>query len=163
MDDVMQNFLRNAKRLGLCEEYTDKWTAAKSKKALIDIALDANGLSYVATAVAKGYGLTAEYICSEFAPFNNGKYIRHKDGYTSVLYCSCGKDGDLAAFDATTTALLAIDFIGTITIPKNRICEMHLVNCKCYIKGEGRGRVYSYGDTNIFNEEEAPIEVMSHE
>lgn len=159
MDETMQNFLRNAKRLGLCEEYTDKWTAAKSKKQLLDVALDANGLSFVANAVAKGY-LTAGYICSDFFPFINGKYIRHKEGYTSALYCSCGNDNDLTAFEAKTTALLVINFVGTITIPKNRICEMHLVNCKCCIKSEGRGNVYLYGDTDIFNKEEASIEVI---
>ena len=157
MDDVMNEFLRNAKRLGLCKEYTDKWTAAKSKKQLMDVALDANGLSYVATAVSKGYGLTPEYICEAFEPFNNGKYICRHDGYTSALYCSCGGAGDLSAFDATTTAALVIGFIGTITIPKNRICELHLVNCKCYIKGEGWANVYVYGDTNIFNKEESLI------
>lgn len=159
MDETMQNFLRNAKRLGLCEEYTDKWTSAKSKKQLIDIALDANGLSFVANAVAKGY-LTAEYICEAFAPFNNGKYVRDKDGYTSAMYCSCGKDGDLAEINATTTAILAIGFIGTINIPKNRICEIHLVNCKCYIKGEGKANVYAYGDTEIYNDKDAPIKVI---
>lgn len=160
MDDTMNKFLRNAKNLGLCAEYTDKWTSAKSKKQLMDICLDANGISYVANAVAQGWGLSPEYICREFAPFNNGKFIRDKDGYTSAMYCSCGKGGDLAEIYVTTTALLAIDFIGTIVIPKNRICEMHLVNCKCYIKGEGKGDVYAYGDVEIYNENEAPIKVI---
>lgn len=146
MDDTMQNFLRNAKRLGLCKEYTDKWTAAKSKKALIDIALDANGLSFVANALAKGY-LTAEYICSEFAPFNNGKYVRDKDGYTSAMYCG---EGENEIF-ATETAILAIDFVGDIRIPKNRICEIHLVNSKCYIVAEGKANVYTYGNSEVLN------------
>ena len=158
MDETLQEFLRNAKRLGLCEEYTDKWTAAKSKKQLLDVALDANGLSYVANAVAKGY-LTAGYICSAFAPFINGKYVRDKDGYTSALYCSDGKENCVAEINATTTALLAIDFIGTINIPKNRICEIHLVNSKCYVRGEGKVIVYTYGDTEIYNKDEANIKI----
>lgn len=152
MDETMQKFLRNAKRLGLCEEYTDKWTSAKSKKQLIDIALDANGLSFVANAVAKGY-LTAEYICEAFAPFNNGKYVRDKDGYTSALYC--GEDTN--EISATETALLVIDFVGDIYIPENRICEIHLVNSKCYIVSKGKANVYTYGDTKIINESEASI------
>lgn len=155
----MQNFLRNAKRLGLCEKYTDKWTSAKSKKQLLDIALDANGLSFVANAVAKGY-LSAEYICDAFNPFINGKYVRDKDGYTSAIYCSDGKGIDLAEINATTTALIAIGFIGVITIPENRICELHLVNCRCYVKGIGRGIVYPYGDNEIYNLDTAPIKLM---
>ena len=158
MDEQMQNFLRNAKRLGLCEEYTDKWTAAKSKKQLLDVALDANGLSFVANAVAKGY-LSAEYICEAFAPFNNGKYVRDKDGYTSAMYVSDGKENCVADITAKTTTLLVVDFIGTIFIPKNRICEIHIVNSKCYVKGEGKGNVYTYGDVEIYDQDEANIKV----
>lgn len=155
MDETMQNFIRNAKRLGLCEEYTDKWTSAKSKKQLIDIALDANGLPFVANAVAKGY-LTAEYICEAFAPFNNGKYVRDKDGYTSAMYC--GEETN--EIFATETALLVIDFVGDIHIPENRICEIHIVNSKCYIVNKGKVNIYAYGDTKIINESEASIKVI---
>lgn len=154
MDETMQNFLRNAKRLGLCEEYTNKWTSAKSKKQLLDVALDANGLSFVANAVAKGH-LSAEYICEAFAPFNNGSYVRDKDGYTSAMYCG----EDCNEIFAPETALLVIDFVGDIHIPENRICEIHLVNSKCYIISKGKANVYVYGDTKIINENEANIKV----
>lgn len=158
MDDVMQNFLRNAKRLGLCEEYTGKWTSAKSKKQLIDLALDANGLDYVANAVAKGY-LSSEYICEAFAPFNNGKYVRNKDGYTSALYC--GEDTN--EIFATETALLVIDFVGDIYIPENRICEIHLVNSKCYIVSKGKGNVYIYGNTEVYNENGPNMKILGRD
>lgn len=158
MDETMQNFMRNAQRMGLCKEYTDKCSAAKSKKQLMDIALDANGISYIANAVAKGY-LSAEYIYNAFNPFINGKYVRDKDGYTSCLYCSHGHEDDIAEIQANTTAMVVINLIGTIVIPENRICEIHLVNSKCYIKGEGRGNVYTYGDTEIYNEKDAPIKL----
>lgn len=163
MDETMRKFFENAKRLGLCEQYTSKWGSAKSKKQLIDLALDANGLSYVATAITKSYGLTAEYISNSFSPFINGKYIREKDGYTSALYCFCADKRDLAEIVASTTAVLVIGFKGTIRIPKNRICELHLVNCTCHVEGEGRCDAYIYGSTNILNEKEAPIKVMNNE
>lgn len=126
----------------------------------MDLALSIRGIEYIAQAVAEGWGISSAKICAEFAPFNNGKYIRSKDGYTSAVYCSDGKEDCVAEINATTTALLVIDFIGTINIPENRICEIHLVNGKCYIKGKGRGNVYAYGNVEIYNENEAPIKVI---
>ena len=125
----------------------------------MDLALSARGISFVAKAIAEGWGITPDQICAEFKPFLNGKYVRNKDGYTSAVYCSDGKENCVAEINATTTAILVIDFIGTIFIPQNRICEIHLVNSKCYIKGEGRGNVYTYGDTEIYNESEAPVKI----
>jgi hypothetical protein len=164
MDKTFEEFIAKAKRLGLCQEYTDKVDKAKSKKAFMDICLDANGMPWVARSIAKGWGLTAEYICREYAPFNNGKYVRDMDGYTSAMYCLDGKGDDIAAIRATTTALIAIDFIGTIYIPKNRICEMHLVNCKCYIKGDGKANVYIYGeDADIYDYDKSNVKIIRDE
>lgn len=125
----------------------------------MDLALSARGISFVAKAIAEGWGITPDQICAEFKPFLNGKYVRDKDGYTSAVYCSDGKENCVTEINATTTAILVIGFIGTIFIPQNRICEIHLVNSKCYIKGEGRGNVYTYGDTEIYNEDDAPIKL----
>lgn len=125
----------------------------------MDLALSARGISFVAKAIAEGWGITPDQICTEFKPFLNGKYVRDKDGYTSAVYCSDGKENCVAEINATTTAILVIGFIGTIFIPQNRICEMHLVNSKCYIRGEGRGNVYAYGDTEVYNEDDAPIKL----
>lgn len=125
----------------------------------MDLALSARGISFVAKAIAEGWGITPDQICAEFKPFLNGKYVRDKDGYTSAVYCSDGKENCVAEINATTTAILVIDFIGTIFIPQNRICEIHLVNSKCYIKGEGKGYVYAYGNTEIYNESEAPVKI----
>lgn len=159
MTVTLSEFRRQADKHGICEMSKD-WDNCKSNKQRIDLALSARGMEFVARAVAEGWGISPSEICSTFAPFNNGKYVRDKDGYTSAMYCSCGKDGDLAEINATTTAILAIGFIGTINIPNNRICEMHLVNCKCYIKGEGKANVYAYGGTEIYNDKDAPIKVI---
>ena len=158
MTITLSEFRRQADKHGICEMSKD-WDNCKSNKQRMDLALSARGISFVAKAIAEGWGITPDQICAEFKPFLNGKYVRNKDGYTSAVYCSDGKENCVAEINATTTAILVIDFIGTIFIPQNRICEIHLVNSKCYIKGEGRGNVYTYGDTEIYNESEAPVKI----
>ena len=156
MEVTLEDFRKNATEHGICE-MSAEWDNCKSKKQLIDLALSIRGIEYIAKAISEGWGIDAKTICREFASFNCGKYVRDKDGYTSAIYCSDGKENCIAKIDATTTALLVIDFVGIINIPLNRICEIHLVNSKCYIKGNGRGNVYLYGDTEIYNEDDAPI------
>ena len=158
MTITLSEFRRQADKHGICEMSKD-WDNCKSNKQRMDLALSARGISFVAKAIAEGWGISASEICKEFKPFLNGKYVRDKDGYTSAVYCSDGKENCVAEINATTTAILVIGFIGTIFIPQNRICEIHLVNSKCYIKGEGKGNVYVYGDTEIYNEDDAPVKI----
>lgn len=157
MSVTLSEFRKQADIHGICE-MSKEWDDCKSNKQRIDLALSARGMSYVAKAVAEGWGISPDQICKDFAPFNNLRYIRDKDGYTSALVCSDAKEG-IAEVNATTTALLVINFIGTIVIPRNRICEIHLVNSRCYIKGEGRGYVYEYGKCDIYNRDDAPIKI----
>ena len=157
MEVALEQFRKNAAEHGICEMSAD-WDKCKSKKQLIDLALSIRGIEYIAKAVSEGWGIDVDTICREFAPFNYGKYVRDKDGYTSALWCS-SKEESPAEIYAEQTALLVINFIGNIYIPKNRICEIHLINSKCYIRGEGKGYVYAYGDTEIYNESEAPVKI----
>lgn len=158
MNITIDEFRKNAETHGICGMSKD-WDNCKSNKQLLDLALSARGLEYVAKAIAEGWGVPADEVCKVFAAFNNGKYVRDKDGYTSALFCSCGSEQDLAEIIASTTAILVIGFNGTIHIPQNRICEMHLVNCECYVKGVGKGIAYIYGNTKILNEKDAPVDV----
>lgn len=157
MKVTLEQFRKNAAEHGICEMSAD-WDKCKSKKQLIDLALSIRGIEYIAKAVSEGWGIDAETICREFAPFINGKYVRDKDGYTSALYCSF-KEESPAEIYAEQTALLVIGFIGNIYIPKNRICEIHLVDSKCYVVSKGKANIYVYGDTKVLNENEASIKV----
>lgn len=138
MDATFKEFLTKAKRLGLCKEYTEKVDRAGSKKAFIDIALDANGLSWVADCICKGL-LSAQYIAREFAPFINGKYVRDADGYTSTLYC--GFDGEIRI---STTCALIVDCRGVIRVDRP-ICELYIADSDVEIVGSGQANVYLYG------------------
>lgn len=157
MEVTLEQFRKNAAEHGICE-MSAEWDKCKSKKQLIDLALSIRGIEYIAKAVSEGWGIDADTICREFAPFNYGKYVREKDGYTSALYCS-SKEESPAEIYAEQTALLVINFIGNIYIPKNRICEIHAVNSKFNAYGDGVLRLKSYGEVEVYNEEDSPAKI----
>ena len=136
MDSKMVKFLEEAKARGLCKEYTEMVDKAGSKKALLDIALDPNGIEYVCKAVCKGY-LDADYISEAFAPFNNGRYVKNV-GYTSSMYCQPTTE----LLETKTTATLIIGYRGRVVIP--HICELYLCNSEVSIEGEGTALCYLY-------------------
>lgn len=157
MKVALEQFRKNATEHGICEMSAD-WDKCKSKKQLIDLALSIRGIEYIAKAISEGWGIDADTICREFATFINGKYVRDKDGYTSALWCSL-KEESPAEIYAEQTALLVIGFIGNIYIPKNRICEIHAVNSKFNAYGDGVLRLKSYGEVEIYNEEDSPAKI----
>lgn len=85
-NNELLNMKRNALMLGLCGEYKKKWDNCASKKELIDLALDSNGVEFLADAITFGWGCSQGGLLKEFSDFINGKYQRKKDGYTSELY-----------------------------------------------------------------------------
>ena len=157
MEVTLEDFRKNATEHGICE-MSAEWDKCKSKKQLIDLALSIRGIEYIAKAVSEGWGIDADTICREFAPFNYGKYVREKDGYTSALYCT-SKEESPAEIYAEQTALLVINFIGNIYIPKNRICEIHAVNSKFNVYGDGVLRLKPYGEVEVYNEEDSPAKI----
>lgn len=131
----------------LCKEYFDKLNNAKSKKALIDLALDANGLSWTAEAVVKEE-LPIEVIANDFKPFLNGKYVREADGFTSALFCDF--DGEIRV---TTTCALIIGYKGIVRVDRP-IAELYLANSDVTIlANEGsKVNVYLYNSTVVNND-----------
>lgn len=94
----------------LCSGYKDKAMESKSKSALMDIVLDANGVSYLCEMDSRGYALPYETILNEFKSYINGRYVytRKNDkgnGYSSSIYC-CYCDSDSININTTLTTLL---------------------------------------------------------
>lgn len=135
----MKEFLAKAKRLGLCKEYTAKVNNAGSKKQLVDVAMDANGLSWICSSIARGWGLSPEYISQNYAPFLNGRYVFDGNGYSSTIYCQNNH------VNVNTTAAAIIDCQGTINV--KRVCELHIANSRVTITGNARCVVYLYNST----------------
>lgn len=149
MNDI-NDFLQNAKSKNLCERGAKIWEHCNSKKQLMDYCLGAWGMEYVATAICEGWGISPESIYRDFAPFNNGKYIRDKDGYTSALYCM---PDDVVFINTTSALIVNSDKDVVITRPA---CELHIVNSNINISGDGNAVVYLY-NSKIKNQTAAPV------
>lgn len=94
----------------LCGEYTSKVDDAKSKKRLMDIVLDANGVSWLCEMDAKGMPLPYETILREFKGYINARYIAEYknekgNGYSSALYCCFSDSSDINIETTLTTVL----------------------------------------------------------
>ena len=135
---TLEQFKENAKQHGICE-MLDDWNNARSKKALMDVALSIRGIEYLARAISEGWGISPSVINDEFKPFLNGRYKRQMDGYSSSIYCR--ERGDIVI---DTTATLIIDFTGVIVVPSNMVCEIYLCNSGVEIVGEGKAKIYTY-------------------
>lgn len=137
----LKQYLNNAKEHNMCSEYVEKWRKCKSDKQIIDMALSAKAMDFICDSIAKGWGIDPDVINTRFAGFINGRYRSHQDGYTSEMYCQY--KGDITV---RTTALLIIDCEATITVPKERICEIYVCgNSIVNVIGDGRCVVVKYG------------------
>lgn len=151
---TLEDFKANAIEKGICSLLTD-WNNCKSKKQLMDLALDIRAIPYLANAVAEGWGISIDVIEKEFAPFLNGRYVRNKDGYTSSVWC--GYKGDTIRM--TDTATLVIGFNGIIIPPV--IGELYLVNSKVKMLGEGSVVAYCY-NSKITSSDKAEVRIKEN-
>lgn len=138
----IKEFRNNAEIDGLCAEYSEKWDSCKSKKQLIDLALEAKGVDYICDAIAKGWGISPRYISYIFSSFINGKYVFDNSKYTSEMYCKYS-----GIITCRTTILTLIDCDVRVIIPDGRICEIYATgNTKIAMDGAGRVALVTYGD-----------------
>lgn len=70
----------------ICPKYADKVYKAKSKKQIMDILLDANGVSFIQSIAEKNYIIPYDVITYHFGNYINGKYIANHTTYTSCMF-----------------------------------------------------------------------------
>lgn len=131
--------------MGLCEKYREKWDACASKKQLVDMALDSNGIEFMADAIAFGWGLSKEYLMQEFGEFMNGFYRRQEEGYASEMYI-----GAHEVLSAESTLLLIgyCDDI-EIEIPEHAVCRIYICGgSSVRIENNGKVELLVYGAGN---------------
>lgn len=135
---TFEKFKEEALQRGVCADFKEKFVSCRSKKQLMDMALNIKGLEYLCDAITKGWGISADVISTRFAPYINGGYkYESPKGYTSEMYCCCvGEE-----VKCRSTALCLIDCDITLKIPNNCMCEVYVVG-KCKIKVESEGRVF---------------------
>jgi len=137
---------RKAVALGLCGEYKGLWDSAQSQEELLRIALDANGIEFVADSIAFGWGLSKDYILKHFSDYINGEYTCRQNGYNSELFV--GKEGDVTV--SSTLNLFAYCGKLKINIPKNFVCKLYVCGGgDVSIDNCGDIELYVYGDCNV--------------
>lgn len=138
---------RNAKLMNLCTEYNEKWNNATDAKKLIDMALDAKGIEFVAASSNTAWGLSTKFIEKNFPDFCNGKYVSHNKGYTSEMFVGVkGKE-------ITPKATLALFIECDAKISISQYGAHHLYfdkNCsdvEIHIGENAIAEVYVFGDS----------------
>ena len=135
--------------LGLCGQYKSMWDACRSKKDLIDMALDANGVEFMADSIEFGWGLSKEYLMKEFGDFVNGKYQRNKGGYKSRMYVGYKED---ITIDSTITLLVGCK--GKVIVPCGMVGNIYICGgCDIDVKNDGVVYLYAYGSSNKVHED----------
>lgn len=138
---------RNALSLGLCGEYKDLWNNCKSKKELVNLALDANGIEFMADSIAFGWGLSAEYLQREFSEYANENYTAIERGYTSKMFLNVnnGKIKPCSTLSlivgCNCTIELSEGFVGKIYVCGGS--DVNIVECV-----ESECELYVYGLDN---------------
>lgn len=124
-------FLDNAKAHGLCAQYAEKIASARTKKALVDIALDANGVEWMAQSIAEGWGLDPHFIAEHFAAFNNARYVWRRGELSSAMFVF----PQSREIEINTTQALLVGCEGIVRIPENCVCAIYCVDCDFDVEG----------------------------
>lgn len=124
MVNSILSFKRNATLLGLCGIYKSKWDNCKTPKELVDLALDANGVEFIADSIAFDWGISPKYIYDNFLEYQYyyNKYVRIGDGYTSSMFTQI----PLGEIFINTTITLIIDCAAYVHIPDNFIGKIYV-------------------------------------
>lgn len=142
----LKEFYKKSLSENICEEYIERWDKCKSKKQIIDMALSVKAIDYICDSIAKGWGISSQYICDNFIKFINGNYISEQKGYTSAMFCQYDKP----IYINTTTAIL-IDCNCTVYVDEYQVCELFLTGkSKIQVEGNGDCVCVYYGDPNNY-------------
>lgn len=138
----LKQYRINAEKHDMCNEYHDMWDKCHSNKQIMDMSLGVKAVDFLCDSIAKGWGLSPDYIYDRFENFINGRYVSKQNGYTSKMYCRY--KGEI---NADTTMLVLINSDADITLPKNGMCEIYCTGkCEIGVSGEGRAAFVCYGN-----------------
>lgn len=131
MNYLPLDFIATAKANGLCEQYAARIANARSKRQLVDIALDENGVEWLAQCLHEGWGIDSRYIAEHFAAFNCGKYVWQKYLLTSAMFVM----PQATEIEISTTQALIAGFNGVVKIPENTCCVIYAVDSDFNVEG----------------------------
>lgn len=143
----LEKFKQESIKLGLCEEYQERWDKLKTKRQCIDMISTCQGAQYFISAKHLGIAPTNEYILNEYNRYINGYYtslVETSMNYSSQWYIEY--EGTLIP-EALFTYLLDCD----VNINVNEQSAYHLTfagNTSVHIRNFSGAIVYIdvYGD-----------------
>ena len=109
------------------------------------MALDSNGIEFMADSIAFGWGLSKEYLLKEFGEFANGFYQCNEHGYTSEMYI--GAHGVIKV--RSTIILVAYCKDLEIEVPENMVTRIYVCGkSEVRIECKGKCDLVEYGEDN---------------
>lgn len=145
MVNDLLSFKRVAMSLGLCDPYKKKWDECTDKRQLMDLALDSNGVDFIADSIAFGWGLGVDFFNRHFADYINGKYKRDSGphGYSSEMLV--GLEGMYYLY--STITLVAGCKCLNIVVPPSSYGRVYVCGgSEIHLSVFGVCEVYVYGD-----------------
>lgn len=152
MNDL--SFFKNeAFNRNLCSQYVDLWASAKNKQMLYNLSMRYNSIRYIALSIYEGWGVSLDYILSEFKDYINGKEVA-----TIYLDDNLQADGLMYVCLNDTSIDMNVDVVNIIkcnnlTINTNRYAtQLHINNdshCKLNIASDGNIMIYLYDTSTI--------------
>lgn len=131
IDELLKWVSDLSKSDNICLQYYDKIKKAKTKKRIVDIAIDSNGCSFLCDMESKNMLIPYSHITSIFSSFINGNYTSfHGDkdrGYTSSIYCCYQGDIDVKSSLVTLLGCKANVYVkenSVVQIYADRNCEI---------------------------------------
>lgn len=112
-------------RDGICERYRNDIDEAASKHSLAEL-LDINMCQWFC-AYNKEKGIS-NLLCENFDRFINGKFVSHRGGYNTEVYCRYDK---AVTIRSTITGIIESDI--EILVPDNMVCRIMLADSKVKI------------------------------
>lgn len=152
----LENFKDNAIRLGLCEEYKEKWQRLSTKRQAIDMISSCQGAQYFIAAKHENIAPTNEFILSEYSHYLNGRYtatIHTNAIYTSQWYIENKEEVKLSSLfnyflDCECSIITEADSAHNLTFAGNSVINLVVGhNSIVYVNVYGSNVVIN-GDTS---------------
>jgi hypothetical protein len=143
----LEKFKQESIKLGLCEEYRERWEKLNTKRQCIDMISTCQGAQYFISAKNLGIAPSNEYIINEYNRYINGYYtstVQTSMNYSSQWYIEY--EGTLIP-ESLFTYFLDCD----VTINVNEVAAYHFTfagNTKVKLRNFSGSIVYIdvYGD-----------------
>lgn len=131
---------------GLCGRYRALWDGADGVESLFRLALDANGMSFMAEAMGSVHGLSVVWVRRHFGDYVDGGYVVEHNGYSGCWLCGAVDGG---SYVVRSTQLLLSGCDKVIVVPRGRFVVVHVcAGSRVRLACAGRCRLYVYGEGN---------------